>query len=378
MTEPSRLRFLLIGGIIYAIIVVVLRLNHMGDVVHEIALSERLLRGEPLYGVTPDQGSLWPPFASVFMIPFALIARLSLPVAAAAWSVFGVACLIASLYIAQRWGWKPVLLALLATAMPIQTNFEHRNVNTVLLVMIIAGTASLQDGHEGRAGTWFGLAAALKAFPALLLVYLALRRSWRAFGIGVAVAAVATLLPLVPYGPGAAVTEIGTWLTVGLNQEQWQLAASDQSLRSLVARLGAPTWVAVAVLLLLLAGLAFHVTLRRRTMALPGAGATAIIAVLAAPVAWVHYYVLAFPAWIALFARAGGPPQTAGGGEPAVKAAYRPALTWLAAIATSGMLTFGSGPLRRAIHGANLYTWGGLLVLLLLAMQARDSSTENR
>lgn len=370
MTEP-RLRRLLIGGILYAIIVVVLRLNHIGDVAHEIALSERLLRGEPLYGVTPDQGSLWPPFASLAMVPFALIARLSLPVAAATWSVFGVACLVASLFIAQRWGWKPVLLALLATAMPIQTNFEHRNVNTVLLVMIIAGTASLEDGHEGRAGTWFGLAAALKAFPALLLVYLALRRSWRAFGIGVAVATVATLLPLVPYGPGGAVTAIRSWLTVGLNQEQWQLAASDQSLRALVTRLGAPSWVAVAVALLLLAGLAFHVTLRRRTAALPGAGATAVIAVLAAPVAWVHYFVLAFPAWLALFAPAGGQPQTA-------EAPRRRALIWLAAIATSGWLTIGSGPLRRAIHGANLYTWGGLLVLLLLAMQARDSSAENK
>ena len=264
-----------------------------------------------------------------------------------------------------------MLLALLATDAD-QTNFapvtaarhDHRG-----------RPASRTD--EGRAGTWFGLAAALKAFPALLLVYLALRRSWRAFGIGVAVATLATLLPLVPYGPDEAVTAIRSWLTVGLNQEQWQLAASDQSLRSLALRLGAPSWVAVAVVLLLLVGLAIHVTWRRRTAALPGAGATAMIAVLATPVAWVHYFVLAFPAWIALFAQAGRPPQTAAGGEPAVKAAYRPALMWLAAIATSGWLTFGSGPLRRAIHGANLYTWGGLLVLLLLAMHARHSSTEN-
>ena len=76
-------RVLLAGGLLYAIIVVVLRLNHMGDVVHEIALSDRLLRGEPLYGVTPDQGSLWPPFASLAMVPFALVARFSLPLAAA-------------------------------------------------------------------------------------------------------------------------------------------------------------------------------------------------------------------------------------------------------------------------------------------------------
>lgn len=360
MTE-SRLRLLLAGGLLYAIIVVVLRLNHMGDVVHEIALSERWLRGEPLYGVTPDQGSLWPPFASLAMVPFALIARFSLPVAAAMWSVFGVACLIAALAIAQRWGWTPMLLALLATAMPVQTNFEHRNANTVLLLLVIAGAAALEDGHERRAGLWFGLAAALKAFPALLLVYLALRRSWRACAAGFLVAVGATLVPLVPYGPGGAVDALGAWLSVGLNQEQWQLARSDQSLRALVTRLGLPAWVALVLVLLLLAGLAYHVTVRRRRDVLPGTGATALIALLAAPVAWVHYFVLAFPAWVALWSAPRTVPRVA---------------LWIAAIATSGLLTAGQGALRRAIHDTNVYTWGGLLVLLLLALQARRSPPE--
>ena len=376
----ARSRVLLAGGIFYAIIVVVLRLNHMGDVVHEIALSERWLRGEPLYGVTPDQGSLWPPFATIAMAPFALIARLSLPVAAATWSVFGVACLIAALMIAQRWGWTPVLLALLATAMPVQTNFEHRNVNTVLLLLVIAGAAALEDGHERRAGAWFGLAAALKAFPALLIVYLAMRRSWRASAAGALVAVVATLLPLVPYGPDGAVDALGTWLSVGMNQEQWQLARSDQSLRSLVTRLGLPAWVAVVAVLLLLGGLAYHVTVRRRRAALPGTGAAALIAVLAAPVAWVHYFVLSFPAWVALLAAREGPStaSAAEGGVPAdaSRAGLTRAALWIAAIATSGWLTAGQGALRRAIHDANLYTWGALLVLLLLALQARRSSPE--
>ena len=83
-------------------------------------------------------------------------------------------------------------------------------------------------------------------------------------------------------------------------------------MRALVVRLGAPPWVALVGVLLLVGGLAFLVTLRRRTAAMAGAGATSVIAVLATPVAWVHYYVLAFPAWLAVFATAGGPPQTAG------------------------------------------------------------------
>ena len=52
------------------------------------------------------------------------------------------------------------------------------------------------------------------------------------------------------------------------------------------------------------------------------------------------------------------------------------ALIWLAALATSGWLTVGQGPLRRAVHDANLYTWGGLLLLLLLATQLRERQPE--
>ena len=108
------------------------------------------------------------------------------------------------------------------------------------------------------------------------------------------------------------------------------------------------------------------VALRRRSEPLAGVGATALVAVLAAPVAWVHYFVLAFPAWLALLAN----PRT-----PDAPAIRRAAL-WLAAIATSGWLTIGQGPLRRALHEGAVYTWGGLLVLLLLATQPLERPSD--
>lgn len=323
------------------------------------------MRGEPLYGVTPSQGSLWPPFASLALAPFALIARASLPAAAAVWSVFGVVCLVASVALARRWGWKPALLAFAAVAMPVQTNFEHRNVNTVLLALIIAGMVALEDRHEAKAGAWFGLAAALKAFPALLLVYLALRRSWKAFGVGVGVAAVATLLPLVPYGPSGAVTAVRSWLGVGLDQSQWQLAASDQSLRTLVLRLSGSATIATIVVALLLVCFAVAAGRSRDHRPITGVGAGALVAVLAAPIAWVHYFTLGFPAWVAMLTRNDFP-----------RTPLPRASAWIAGIATSGLLTMGQGPLRRALHEANLYTWGALLLLLLLVLPARSRPPE--
>jgi alpha-1,2-mannosyltransferase len=358
-------RTLLLGGVLYAVVVVLLRWNHPGDVVHEIALAERLLRGEPLYAtVVPDQGSLWPPFASLALVPFALIARLNYHAATAAWSVLGVVALVVSVRLALRWGTRAVWLTLAATALAIQTNFEHRNVNTVLLALVMAGIVDLDDRRDARAGVWFGLAAALKAFPAVLLLYLALRRSWRACGAALAAATVATLLPLVPYGPAGALRAIADWLAVGTDPAQWQLATSDQSLRALIVRLGgaAPPGAAVAASLLPIVALA-GVTLARPSMShLAGVGFASLAAVLAAPIAWVHYYVLAFPAWLALLS---AQPRTT------------PRIAALWAAGGSTWLTIGRGPVRRALLGAGAYTWGGLLLLGLLAtMQPRPPEIE--
>jgi alpha-1,2-mannosyltransferase len=342
-----KLRLLLLCGGLYAVVIVLLRLKHGGDLVNEIALSQRLLTGEPLYQTGPAHWTLWPPFAALLLVPFVPVASASQPVALGLWSVVQVACLVAALWLARRWGWRPALLALAATAMPIQTDLEHRNLNTLLLLLIVAATADLEDERDTRAGLWLGLATALKAFPALFLLYLALRRRWRALAVGVGVAAVATLVPLLAHGLNAGITAGRDWLALTLDQSRWQLSANDQSLRALVLSLAAIPLVA-----------------RRETPGrfLAGSAATALAAVLVAPVTWVHYFVLAFPAWVALLA---GPD---GRGTPTIRRAG----IWLAAIATSGWLTLGQGPLRRALHDANLYTWGALLLLLLLVTQLGD------
>ena len=76
---------------------------------------------------------------------------------------------------------------------------------------------------------------------------------------------------------------------------------------------------------------------------------TMLVAVLATPIAWVHYYVLAFPAWVA-----------------AVKLPVPRAGLGLAGLATSGLLTVGPRPLRSALLDNSVYTWGALLLFVLL------------
>ena len=347
---------------IYAAAVVVLRAHHGGDVVPEIALSERWLTGEPLYrSDLPLQGTRWPPFAAVALTPFALLARASVPVAAAAWSVFCVACLGAAVALARRWGWKPVLLALLATAVPLQTDFEHRNMNTLLLALVVAAAVDLDDARETRAGVWLGLAAAIKAFPALLLVYLAVRGHWRALAVAIGTAVGGTVLALAPYGMSGAGTAAGDWLQLSLDQTRWHLATSDQSLRALVLRLGGPPAVVAGLAAVCLGG--SLVIARRRpdeTSVLPGLGATTLAAVLASPIAWVHYYVLAFPAWLSVLR-----------GADDLKGGRGIALAF-AATATSGWLTVGPRSLRAFLLGGSIYAWGGAVLLALVAARARE------
>lgn len=377
-------RILLLCGALYAAVTVLLRLRHGGDLVNEIALAERLISGEPLYRTGPAMWTLWPPFAALLLVPFVPVAQISMPLALSIWSVLQVAFLVAALWLARRWGWRAVLLALAATAMPVQTDLEHRNVNTLLLLLIVSATGDLEDGRDRRAGVWLGLATALKAFPALFFIYLAVRGRWRALGVGVAVAAVATLVPLLSHGVSAGVDAARDWLALTLDQSRWQLSINDQSLRALAVRLAWPA--ATAAVLALFCAATVPLVARREPAGreLPGMAATALTAVLVSPVTWVHYFVLAFPAWLTVFARAGGWPDGRTAGRPVGPTvrpsdrltSLRPALIWIAAIATSGWLTLGQGPLRRAVHDANLYTWGGLLLLLLLATQLRDRQPE--
>jgi len=98
-----------------------------------------------------------------------------------------------------RNGWKAVATGLVAVAVPLHRNFEDLNLNAVLLALLVAAAYQLGRGREGRAGACIGAATALKVFPAVWLLYLAYRRRWRAFAIGIAVAAGLSLAPLLRY-----------------------------------------------------------------------------------------------------------------------------------------------------------------------------------
>ncbi|HJQ65104.1 MAG TPA: glycosyltransferase family 87 protein [Gemmatimonadales bacterium] len=341
---------------LYAGAVIPLAIHKGGDFTSELGQSERLLHGLPPFGAAdPNLGVPWPPFSAMALIPFALIARCSLALAKGLWAAAGVACVWWCLRRAARRGTRPALLALAAVLVPLQTNFEHLNIAAILLALVVLAIDDLEAGNETRAGVAIGLAAALKAFPGLLLVYFAVQRRWRALAVGALVAVSLTLIALLPLGAGGAITGVVDWMTLGLEHRWATQPTADQSLAALAFRLGIPT-----VLGSVIGAVALVVTLavaaRRRRSAteiLLGAGACTLLAVLLSPIAWVHSLVLLYPAWLGVLAA--GP----------VGSTQRLVLI-AAGVGTSGLLTVGPRAWRSGLLAHSAYTWSAMLLWIVV------------
>src|SRR2546429_1617721 len=185
---PRARRFLLALGGLYALVNAFIGVHSGGDFVFHLRLAERLLQGQPLYADFDGSiGLPWPPFAIVTLVPFALLARLSLPLTKAAWAIGNVAlfgwCLVQAYRHAGRW--TPVVLAVAAVAQPLQSNFQHLNINIVLLALVVLAIADLEQARELRAALWIGVATALKGYPGAVLLYFLARARWRPLVAGV-------------------------------------------------------------------------------------------------------------------------------------------------------------------------------------------------
>ena len=357
---PRARRFLLALGGLYALVNAFIGVHSGGDFVFHLRLAERLLQGQPVYADFDGSiGLPWPPFAIVTLVPFALLARLSLPLTKAAWAIGNVAlfgwCLVRGYRHAGRW--TPVVLAVAAVAQPLQSNFQHLNINVVLLALVVLAIADLERGREMRAALWIGVATALKGYPGAILLYFLARGRWRPLVAGVTAAVGLTFLVVVPAGlAGAAI--VPGYAHLALTAQSTQ-ALAGQSIGGLVARLGGNVATAVILDLLAVAGVA-AVLWRDRASSEPTyqVGMTAVLAVLLGPLDRLHYYVLAFPAWTDTFSRP-APPRG--------RAVWFTALA-VGALLTSGMLSHFRGPLPTVLWTVrqNTYNFGALILLIVL------------
>jgi Glycosyltransferase family 87 len=373
----------------------VLNPNKGGDADVFFEGGRRFLHGQPLYdGSSAAAGFIGPPFQAVFVAPFAAIDAVNHQLARLLWYAVNLICLAASVrWTLKAWAaarkrlglscgpWLPGLFApLAAILMPLQTNFEHQNMNAVLLGLLAGAMSYLTFGSAIIAGVLVGVATALKAFPALLIVYFAVRRYWSACVAALATAIVLTLVPALVYGPSGSIETLATFLSIA--GSGWPTRGNNQSLLAALSRLIEPStstgvdglgaaplvvglFIVAALTLIVAAGLVLMT--RPISATVPPEFAAAIaLAVLLAPIAWDHYWVLLLPAFVILYYS-----------NDILRRAR--AMFWLAAILTTGLapLTVGQTGFNLA-RRVSTYTIAALVLYGALLMVCRAASSRIR
>jgi hypothetical protein len=118
-------------------------------------------------------------------------------------------------------------LTMVAISFPIARLVHEGNVELALWVLTATGVWAYLKEYDDAAGVLWGLAAAMKLYPAVLLVLLLPRGRWRAFALGVATFAGATVLALWWLGPTMGVAWRGSLENVfgyqGARASEWTL-----------------------------------------------------------------------------------------------------------------------------------------------------------
>lgn len=149
----------------------------------------------------------YPPLFAEMLIPFAQIgdyfARLT-------WMAISAVCLVASIVLLLRgFGhrvpahWLLLIVALLFATFPVRDDLYHGQTNFALLFLIVLGAWLLRAERPSGAGMAWGLMFVIKPFLGVLVVFLLLRRQYRAAATSVATAATlfaASFLVMAPQG----------------------------------------------------------------------------------------------------------------------------------------------------------------------------------
>jgi alpha-1,2-mannosyltransferase len=379
----------------------VIALQKGGDYSGFERMGRQLLHGQSLYADSGvGMGVTWPPFAAVFFAPFAAAASLAAPAGKLLWIIVSVGSLLLAVPIwaaalrttapetASSFSWRDVGLPLLAVALPVQTNFEHLNMNPILLLVLGVAALRLRRHDDRVAGALVGTAAALKAFPALLIVYFLLRRFWHAAISAIAVAVGLTLVPVLGLGWTLYRSDVVTWLTIS-GTGGWPTREDNQSLFALCVRYFGrghlPTsdaatagsdpvalyiWSgAVALILLSICVWAAHGDDETERESAPREmAAMTTAAVILSPIAWDHYWVLLFPALFAAW------------NDRRTGARNRSGRTifWIAAALTSGSSPLIVGRTGFAMARALSFSTIAGVLLLVYLMTSTASSRPGR
>ena len=350
--------------------------------------NERAVRhGAPRVALLGAPYFIHPPTATLAVLPFAGLPWRGAALAWAVASVVALAWLAASLLGLWAPGTEPPAsrIALLTLALvlwpPTLYCLEKGQWSIWLAALLAAGFRSLEAKRPGRGGSLFGVAAALKITPIVMLGYVLLR-SRRAAVAMTATTGGAALVALAAIGPaawsgfvaGASKNEVAwaPWIanTASLDGLFARLLTSNPFSRPIVVApaLARAAFTACALLLLVAAIVAAY---RRRDEPVDGQArvfaAWLTLPLLLNPLGWSHVLILLL-APLAVFARDAGPRERVAATLilAAISVPHQRLIEWAGAVPV--------GPAASVLLGLHAFAALGLFVALLAAAEPRLSA----
>jgi len=251
-----------------------------------------------------------PPAAVFLALP---LARLDYPDATLVWNLISLGAFALSAYLVVRhlplrFGVTAMvpLITLSLICSPFRQQCAQGQLGFILLLLVVGAWAAAKTGRWYGAGILLGLAAAIKLFPAFLLLYFCLTRRWKVVASAVLTFVVISAVSLGVLGPGAYRTYVNEVLpSVEVLRSNW----INASLPGLWSKLFNPAagqhvealWqcpvlaqtLTLVSCLLIIAAFGW-ITLKARTdVEHDHSFALAVTAMLlVSPITWDHYLVL--------------------------------------------------------------------------------------
>jgi len=381
-----------------------------GDLAGYIEVGELVLRGEDIYATSTPATNTWPPLFALIVVPLAVLARHSLVLARVIWAMIILASLAGALSFCVRLVYgKPlsfrrrsgavcvasaaVLLPTLFALRAILENFIWAQVNSLVLLVALAGCYLIARSRPVPGGVLIGLAAAIKVIPVFFVPYFIWKRWWRALGAMLAGGALLTLLPVVVFGFERWWSYASRFL--GGSASGTFIGSNNQSLYAafhqilvqrkwwndewvVLDRVDMEPRAMVAVLLVLLVSAGLFIFATRRGGSCPSSAAVATefsivlgASILFLPFTWKHYFIFLLPAYVILWRVAVAPAGAEQGHPYSLEHRQRRRIRWLLGAGVLLQVAVSSSILGRPIshalkHLSNQALGAGLILAALL------------
>jgi hypothetical protein len=347
----------------------------------------------------------------VLCVPLALLARVSVYAARAVWLLLNGAIVYAILQLtiglvyrrrvvmddpgAGVWIASAAVLGPMVLASRfILGNLDRLQINMVILWCCLLGCSLVVRGKPGWGGALIGFAAAVKVLPVFFLPYFLWKGWWRALAGALAAGAACSVAPILVLGPARFLAYVQQWLEIA--GSGWPVRKGNQSLYAMVdrfyshgdllgssevhrlvssddPRVSAFVYAAMALVALVLGWVGRRGGERPASAAVTVEIAVVLVAtVLFSPLAWKHYFVFLWPAYVVLWRAAldppvPPPPDPDAAAYAGVSAAARRRLVWVLVVAfvltTLTVRGIVGKPLGVAFETWSAVTMGGVVVL---------------